>query len=186
MPTNYCAFYVDEPFNEFAADALTRKDYFYYNQLRSWKSQNAIFPFNDVHDKRYDVRDGSDWENVLKPRIHKRLNDADNLILILSENTIQSRSLKEEIEFGIEYLKLPVIVIYAELRDKNDMLINGKNNINFKLHHFWNKLPIFKNLKSQVPVLHVPYNKEMVAKALKKNNFVKGNDFRPNNYMLTA
>ncbi|PIT12852.1 TIR domain-containing protein [Snodgrassella alvi] len=184
MPKNYCVFYVEEPFNEFTAGALIQKDYFYYKQLRTWKSLDALFPFNDVHDKKYDVRDGSDWESVLKPRIRERLNHADNLILILSEDTFQSRSVKEEIEYGIGYLKLPVIVIYTELHEKKDMLVTGKNNVNFKLHYYWNKLPIFKHLKTQVPVLHVPFDKEMVAKALKKNNFVKSSYIRPNNYML--
>jgi hypothetical protein len=186
MPNNYCVFYVDEPFNEFSAGALIQKDYFYYNQLRTWKAQDALFPFQDIHHERYDVRDGSDWESVLRPRIRERLKRADNIVLILSEDTFQSRSVKEEIEYGIGYLKLPVIVIYTELLEKKDMLVTGKNNINFKVHYFCNKLPIFKQLKSQVPVLHVPFNKEMIAKAFKKNNFVKNSHIRPNNYMVTT
>lgn len=185
MPSNYSIFYVDEPFNEYAAGALIQRDYFFYNQLKTWKIQDKQFQFDDIHAQKYDVRDGSDWEGVLKPRIKERLNRADNIILILSEDTFQSRSLKEELEYGIGRLRLPVIVIYTEIREKKDMLVSGKNNMNFKVHYFWNKLPLFKKLKSQVPVLHVPFNKEMVAKALKKSNFVRNTHIKPNNYMLT-
>lgn len=184
MAKNYSVFHVEEPFNELSAGAMAQKDYFYYNQLRTWKFKDELFPFNDLHVKKYDVRDGSDWDTVLKPRIKQRLDQADNIILILSENTFQSRCLKAELEYGIGHLKLPVIVIYADITDKKHMKVEGKKDMSFKVHYFLNKLPVFKQLKSQIPVLHVPLDKEMVAKALKKNNFVKNTHLQPNNYML--
>lgn len=184
MAHNYSIFHVEEPFNELSAGALAQKDYYYYNQLRTWKFKDELFPFNDIHHKKYDVRDGSDWDSVLKPRIKERLDKADNIILFLSENTFQSRGVKEELEYGIGYLKLPVIVLYADIHDKKLMMVEGKKDMSFKVHYFINKLPLFKQLKSQVPVLHVPLNKEMVSKALKKNNFVKNSHLSPNNYML--
>lgn len=81
---NYAAFYVNEPCSESALSAHATKDFVYYNLLRAWKGQDSSFPFNDSHAKNYNVRDGSDWEKTLKPRIHDRLNKSKNIILFLS------------------------------------------------------------------------------------------------------
>ena len=97
---NYSAFYVDEPFEESNLGAHSTKDFVYYNLLRAWKGDDASFPFIDSHNKNYNVRDGSDWENTLKPRIRDRLNDSKNIILFLSSVTKSSRAIREEIDFG--------------------------------------------------------------------------------------
>jgi len=70
---NYAAFYVAEPFNASALGAHATKDFCYYNMLRAWKGKEASFPFNDSHDKTYNVRDNSDWETTLKPRLRERI-----------------------------------------------------------------------------------------------------------------
>ena len=67
---NYSAFYVSEPFNENNLGAHATKDFVYYNLLRAWKGADSSFPFLDSHMKNYNVRDASDWERTLKPRIH--------------------------------------------------------------------------------------------------------------------
>ena len=66
---NYTAFYVAEPFHPSSLGANATKDFQYYNTLRMWKGADATFPFVDSHDKTYSVRDGSDWEYTLKPRL---------------------------------------------------------------------------------------------------------------------
>lgn len=113
---NYCAFYVEEPFNENNLGANARPDFVYYNMLRMWKGKDAEIPFIDSHNKTYNVRDGSDWEKTLKPRLRERLNNSKNIILILSSATKNSRALREELRYGIEIKKLPVIVIYPEYK----------------------------------------------------------------------
>ena len=65
---NYSAFYVSEPFSESNLGANSTHDFVYYNMLRMWRGEDNSFPFNDAHDKTYNVRDGSDWEKTLKPR----------------------------------------------------------------------------------------------------------------------
>ena len=70
---NYSAFYVSEPFSESNLGANSTHDFVYYNMLRMWRGEDNSFPFNDAHDKTYNVRDGSDWEKTLKPRLHTRL-----------------------------------------------------------------------------------------------------------------
>ena len=95
---NYTAFYVAEPFNPSSLGANATKDFQYYNVLRMWKGADATFPFVDSHDKTYSVRDGSDWEYTLKPRLRERLRNSKNIILILSSITTNSRALREEID----------------------------------------------------------------------------------------
>ena len=108
---NYTAFYVSEPFSESNLGASATRDFVTYNVLRMWKGQDTNYPFNDSHNKNYNVRDNSDWEKTLKPRLHDRLNNSKNIILVLSSVTRSSKALKEEIDYGINNKGLPVIVI---------------------------------------------------------------------------
>jgi hypothetical protein len=87
---NYSAFYVNEPFNECNLGASATKDFVSYNLLRAWKGSDSTFPFCDSHNKNYNVRDGSDWEKTLKPRLHDRLNCSKNIIFFLSSITKNS------------------------------------------------------------------------------------------------
>ena len=79
---NYCAFYVAEPFNQNNLGANAAKDFCYYNLLKAWKAADLSFPFVDSHNKTYSVRDGSDWEQTLKPRLHERLNASANVLTL--------------------------------------------------------------------------------------------------------
>ena len=82
---NYSAFYVAEPFSESGLGANATKDFVYYNMLRAWKGADTTFPFIDSHDKNYNVRDGSDWEKTLKPRLRDRLAKSKNIILCFGD-----------------------------------------------------------------------------------------------------
>ena len=75
---NYSAFYVSEPFSESNLGAHATKDFVYYNMLKAWKGLDSTFPFNDSHNKNYNVRDSSDWESTLKPRIRERIRNSKN------------------------------------------------------------------------------------------------------------
>lgn len=123
---NYSAFYVSEPFSESNLGANSTHDFVYYNMLRMWKGEDNSFPFNDAHDKTYNVRDGSDWEKTLKPRLHTRLDNSKNIILFLSSITANSHALREEMNYGIGTKGLPVIVIYPDYDKKSDILYNSR------------------------------------------------------------
>lgn len=179
---NYCAFYVAEPFNPSSLGANATKDFCYYNMLKAWKASDATFPFNNSHDTTYNVRDSSDWETTLKPRLKERLRNSSNIILFLSDNTRNSRALREEIEYGLKTLNLPVIVIYPDLNSKEGLLNSGKTSLNGTVHALWNKLPIFRDLKLKVPVLHVPMDKGMIKSALDNAAFRIGSNKLPGDY----
>jgi hypothetical protein len=161
--SNYTAFYVAEPFNTSQLGAHATKDFCYYNMLRAWKGRDASFPFNDAHAKTYSVRDGSDWETTLKPRLQKRLRVSKNIILFLSSSTKRSKALTEEIEYGACILELPIIVVYPEL--ENSQIVSNKQLSN-RVKLLWEKLPILKEAMTKVPTLHIPMKKEYLQRAL--------------------
>lgn len=161
---NYTAFYVDTPFSESNLGARATHDFCYYNMLKLWKATESAFPFQDAHEKTYNVRDNSTWD-TLKNRLHERLNLSKNIVLVLSSVTKNSRALREEIEYGVGKLGLPVIVIYPEL-DNTDIATNGKLNNNV-LSPYWDKLPAFRDLLNTIPSFHVPCKKAYISSALK-------------------
>lgn len=167
---NYAAFYVAEPFNESALGANATKDFCYYNILRAWKGKEASFPFNDSHDKTYNVRDNSNWETTLKPRLRERIRSSKNIVLFLSSNTANSRALREEIDYGINDQGLPIIVIYPEYDTKESLLMNGS--LKQSVKNLWGNLPIFRDSMSNVPTLHVPIKKDIIETSLNNNDFM--------------
>lgn len=165
---NYTAFYVAEPFDESNLGANVTPDFLYYNQLRAWKARDVSFPFNDAHAKTYNVRDDSKWE-TLRQRLHDRLDMSKNIILFLSDNTKNSKALREEIDYGINKKGLPVIVIYPNFSDITD--IAGNNGIKQQIKDLWNKLPVFRDNMGRVPTIHVPYKKDLIAIAMRDDRF---------------
>ena len=171
---NYSAFYVSEPSNESNLSASATKDFVSYNMLRAWKGADSTFPFNDSHAKNYNVKDGSDWEKTLKPRIHDRLNNSKNIVLFLSSITKSSRALREEIDFGIVTNGLPVIVVYPEYSEKSDIINCDSKTINQKIKNLWNILPAFRDSMGKVPTIHIPNKKELIKTALNDTDFMVG------------
>ena len=167
---NYCAFYVSEPFSEKGLGAHASKDFVYYNTLRMWKGGDSTFPYIDSHNKNYNVRDNSDWEKTLKPRLRDRLANSKNIVLFFSERTKSSIALREEIDYGINNQGLPVIVIYPDYDSKESLLKDGL--LKQEIRDLWDKLPIFRNSMNKVPTLHVPMKKELIIKALKNEDFM--------------
>ncbi len=181
---NYSAFYVAEPFNPSALSAHATKDFCYYNLLRSWKGADSSFPFSDSHATTYNVRDGSDWETTLKPRLRTRLRASKNIILFLSSTTTNSRAIREEVDYGINDQRLPVIVIYPEYATKEDLLINGV--LKQEVKNLWGKIPVFRDSMDSVPTLHVPIKKDLIKKALNDPDFMLATKKSPGIFRYSA
>lgn len=179
---NYSAFYVDEPFHEGNLGANATKDFLYYNLLRAWKAAESDFPFNDSHAKNYNVRDGSDWEKTLKPRIHDRLNKSKNIVLFLSSITRNSRALREEINFGVGTNELPVIVVYPEFSEKSDIIDCDSNTIKRQVKNLWDNIPAFRDQMDAVPTLHIPNRKALIKSALNDSDFMVLTKGAPGSY----
>ena len=165
---NYAAFFVAEPFNQSNLRAYATPDFCHYQTLKMWKGRDSSFPFLDAHTTTYNVRDNSDWESTLKPRLHERLRNSKNIILFLSSNTCNSRALREEISYGMWSLGLPVIVIYPEL-SKTEIAVD--RNIKRAAEKLWDNLPIFRDNFRDVPTCHVPLDKELITRALDDKDF---------------
>ena len=171
---NYSAFYVSEPFSESSLGAHSTRDFLSYNLLRAWKGNDSTFPFHDSHNKNYNVKDSSDWEKTLKPRIRERINGSKNIILFLSSVTKSSRALREEIDFGINSCGLPVIVVYPEYSEKSDIINCSSKTIKQQIKDLWDKLPIFRDSMDSVPTLHIPSKKVLIKKSLEDSDFMLG------------
>lgn len=161
--TSYTAFYVKEPFVESNLGARAAHDFCYYNILRLWAVIDPNFPFKDAHDMTYNVRDDSQWE-TLKARLHERLRQSQNIILILSKDTKNSRALREEIDYGVNVLGLPIIFVYINV-DEETMVKDGALNVDV-LSEYWRKLPILDGVMDKVPSFHVPMRKGYIASAI--------------------
>lgn len=184
MPNcNYTAFYVSEPFDQSNLGTHAAPDFCYYHMLQMWKEKDSSFPFRDAHDTTYNVRDGSDWEGTLKPRLHERLQNSQNVILFLSSNTKSSKALHEEIRYAIEELGLPIIVVYSELKTQ-DAVIDAKGRFTKAVVDLWNKIPYLKEHMNEVPTLHIPMNKDAIEKALKSRNFMVQSKIENKKYRL--
>jgi len=179
---NYTAFYVKEPFGENNLGANSTKDFVYYNLLKAWKADDSSFPFIDSHNKNYNVRDDSDWEKTLKPRLHDRLNASKNIILFLSSITANSRALKEEIDFGINTNGLPIIVVYPEYSEKSDIINCETKAIKKQIKDLWDNLPIFRDSKGKVPTLHIPNKKNLIEKALNDTDLMINTKCKPGEF----
>jgi hypothetical protein len=179
---NYSAFYVSEPSSESNLSAHATKDFVYYNLLRAWKGGDSTFPFNDSHNKNYNVRDDSDWESTLKPRIRERIRNSKNIILFLSSLTKNSKAIREEIDYGINNQGLPIIVIYPEYTEKSDIINCQSESIKQQIIDLWDKLPIFRDSKSSVPIMHIPNKKSLIHSALNDANFMVASKCKAGDY----
>jgi hypothetical protein len=177
---NYCAFYVDEPFSTWNLGANAAPDFCYYNILRAWKGVDPGFPFNDSHAKNYNVRDGSNWEATLKPRLRERLRNSKNIILFLSSHTRPSKALNEEIEYGIADQGLPVIVVYP---DFDPVLPDGMFDSR-SIDLWYDNLPKFFLNMDQVPTVHVPFEKKALRKALSCTDYMVSTKCSPGKYRI--
>ena len=164
---NYTAFYVAEPFAESNLGAYAAHDFVYYQMLRAWKAEDKSFPFVDSHEKTYNVRDGSDWEKTLKPRLRERLRNSKNIILFLSSETRPSRALTEEIEYGVGVLGLPVIVVYPEIDP-----IDADGGLSRLAVAFRKRLPSFDRLMGTVPTVHIPMKNHCLEEALSCRDYM--------------
>ena len=167
---NYAAFYVATPFKETNLGAHCTRDFCFYNMLRMWKGKDSSFPFNDSHQKNYNVRDDSDWERTLKPRLHERLRNSKNIILFLSSITKNSTALREEIDYGINVCGLPVIVVYPDYSKRSEITYRGT--FRQQIVELWDKLPVLRNNMLKVPTLHIAFNKRDITIALFNESFM--------------
>ncbi len=181
---NYTAFYVNQLGSESNLRANAVEDFVYYNMLRAWKGKDPSFPFVDSHNKNYNVRDTSDWETTLKPRLKERINKSKNLIFFLSANTKNSRAVSEEINHAINVNGLPIIVIYPDYKEKSDIINCDSKTIKQQIKNMWGQVPIFKNSKGEVPVIHIPYKKELIRLALNDPNFRYSTKTKPSDYFF--
>lgn len=118
------------------------------------------------------------------PRLRQRLRNSKNVILFLSDRTVNSRALREEIDYGINSLGLPVIVIYPDYDTKESLLVN--NILKQQIQNLWSKIPVFRDSMHLVPTLHIPMNKALIRQSLADSKFMVKTKTVPDIYRYTA
>ena len=106
---------------------------------------------------------------MITPRLRARLKLSKNIILFLSSSTISSRALREELDYGINQQKLPVIVIYPEYKTKESLLNDGA--LKKTVRTLWGKIPVFRDSMLHVPTLHIPMDQTLIRAALGDSDF---------------
>ena len=140
--------------------------------MKAWKKLDPSFPFEDAHSETYSVRDDSSKETLIK-RLHERLR-----CLKITD------ALREEMNYGICCLNLPVIVVYPEFVNVSDIYYLGKSGKSFKsqIKSLWNILPAFRDNMDKVATLHIPYKKDYIARALINPGFTLQHMTKPGRY----
>lgn len=118
------------------------------------------------------------------PRLRQRLRNSINIIFFLSERTLNSRAIREEINYGINSLGLPVIVIYPDYNTKESLLNN--NILKQQIQSLWAKVPVFRDSMHLVPTLHIPMNKYIIMQSLADSRFKVASKTVPDVYRYTV
>ena len=77
--------------------------------------------------------------------------------------------MREEIDYGINKKRLPVIVIYPDFKEKSEIWCS--TGMQKQIKDLWDRLPIFRDNMDKVATLHVPYKKSLITNALKDADF---------------
>ncbi|MCY3820153.1 MAG: hypothetical protein OXH52_12445 [Gammaproteobacteria bacterium] len=74
-------------------------------------------------------------------------------------------------DYGINDMGLPVIVVYPDFSEKSDIIGCESKTIRKQIKDLWNNLPKFRDSMGDVPTIHVPNKKSLIRKALEDDDF---------------
>lgn len=103
--------------------------------------------------------------------------------MFLSSTTKESKALREEIDYGVNILGLPIIIIYPEYSKREDLITSD---MKFKVNivNLWKKLPVLESAFSKVPTLHIPLNKKLIVESLLDERFIVNSNATFGKYIL--
>lgn len=162
-------------FNGCGTTNPTDSDIRFFNTLKMWnESDNFDFSFTDSHAKTASVKDTSDKEKTLFPRLQQRLNLSKVFFLIVTENTINGSDVLDfEIEKAIDHYELPLILAFT-----------GEDVIKNVTQTHLSRLPkslIHKINQGKVKALFIPFKLKAIKSAIRDFN-VQKNELKFTNY----
>lgn len=148
-------------FNGCGTTNPTESDIHYFNLLKAWSENKKIdFSFVDSHQKTYKVLDSSTRRTLLD-RLDERLRNSKLLLLIVTQNTINSSEIVDhEINRAVDLYKIPIVVAYTD-----QVLIQSVNS------HLKSKLPysLQRHIKdNKTKILFIPFKLNAIDKAIKQ------------------
>ena len=75
-------------------------------------------------------------------------------------------------DYDINSLGLPVIVVYPDFSEKSDIIVCDSEEFRTQITNLWDKLPRFRDSMSDVPTLHVPNRKSLIERALQDKDLM--------------
>lgn len=147
-------------FNGCGTTNPTDSDIKYFNLLKAWsENPNNDFKFVDSHQKTYKVLDSSTKQTLLN-RLNERMASSKLLLLIVTENTINSSDIVDhEIQRAIFHDELPVIVAYTDKSIIKNVTSEMKNKLPKTLQDIVNN--------NECKILFIPFKMNAVAKSIK-------------------
>lgn len=147
-------------FNGCGTTVPTDSDIKYFNLLKAWnENPSNDFKLVDSHQKTYKVLDSSTKKTLLD-RLNERMACSKLLLLIVTENTINSSKIVDhEIERAILHDELPVIVAYTDKSIIKNVTLEMKNKLPKTLQDIVNN--------KECKILFVPFKMKAIAKSIK-------------------
>jgi hypothetical protein len=163
-------------FNGCGTTDPTESDIKYFNTLKMWdESEKINFTFIDSHSKTSAVKDTSDKEKTLFPRLQERLKLSKVFFLIVTDETKNGSDVVEfEIEKAIETYNLPIILAYTG----EDILKEVTSNHEKKLP----KVLLDKMKEGKVKALFIPFKLKAIKYAINFFN-VQNTNLNNTNYL---
>lgn len=147
-------------FNGCGTTNPTDSDIRYFNLLKAWSENKIInFSFIDSHQKTYQVLDSSTKKTLLD-RLDARLRNSKLLLLIVTQNTINSSEIVDyEITKAVNFYEIPIVVVFTD-----QVLIQSVSS------HLKSKLPY--SLQSYITdnktkILFIPFKLNAISKGIK-------------------
>jgi len=135
-----------------------KTDIDYYNLMKAWSSKgDDDFAMINSHEKTAAVRDTS-LQQTLRARLHDRLKNSKNMVLIVGENTKNAKVwVPFEIEQAVDRYKIPIIAAYTGY---TSILAPAQ------LSSLWPSALASRINDKTARVLHIPFKKKPLVAAM--------------------
>lgn len=162
-------------FNGCGTTDPTESDIKYFNTLKMWNESDKFdFNFTDSHSKTSSVKDTSDKEKTLLPRLQERLKLSKVFFLIVTNETKNGSDVVEfEIEKAVETYDVPIILAYAGEEILKEVTTNHKNKLP--------KVLLDKMKEGKVKALFIPFKMKAIKAAINFFN-VQNTNLNNSNY----
>jgi len=168
-------------FHANGTDVPIDSDIKYYNLLKAWTAKSDDdFTMINSHDKASAVRDTS-LHTTLRASLQERLRKSKNMLLIIGETTrFDTDWVPFEIQQAVDCYKIPIIAAYPDtgfVLPSSEIQRLWPGSPSASLSEKWPSVLADRINNKSARVIHVPFKKQPIARAIEEfnhNNFPDG------------